>query len=176
MQADSAGEGEGATFTVLLPAGLPATTETVRPESQRGESYVPVSLDGVRVLVVEDEPDTREFLHRLLQTNGAIVIVASSAAEAWAALEMTPIDVLISDIGLPDVDGYDLLQRVRREGPESAKGVPAIAVTAYARTEDRTRALLAGYQAHIAKPVESTGLLATIASFAGLIETRRKGE
>ena len=176
VQADSAGEGEGATFTVLLPAGLPATTETVRPESQRGESYVPVSLDGVRVLVVEDEPDTREFLHRLLQTNGAIVIVASSAAEAWAALEMTPIDVLISDIGLPDVDGYDLLQRVRREGPESAKGVPAIAVTAYARTEDRTRALLAGYQAHIAKPVESTGLLATIASFAGLIETRRKGE
>jgi len=176
VQADSAGEGEGATFTVLLPAGMPAATQTARPDAERTEMYVPVPLDGIRVLVVEDEPDTREFLQRLLQANGAVVIVASSAAEAWAALEMAPIDVLISDVGLPDVDGYDLLQRIRRDGPESTKGIPAIAVTAYARTEDRTRALLAGYQAHIPKPVDSTALLATIASFAGLIETRRKDE
>jgi CheY-like chemotaxis protein len=84
-------------------------------------------------------------------------------------------DILISDIGLPEVDGYDLMQRIRQLGADAGGATPAIALTAYARTEDRTRAFRAGYQAHLAKPVEPTELAATIASFAELIEARRRG-
>ena len=133
-----------------------------------------VTLEGIRVLVVEDEPDTRDFLKRLLEGHGAAVVAAGSVREALSLFKSERPDMLISDIGLPDVDGYDLVQQIREGGEGGRGGIPAIALTAYARAEDRMRAMRAGYQVHIAKPVEPVELLAAIASFAGLIEAQRR--
>jgi PAS domain S-box-containing protein len=172
VTAESPGEGKGSTFSIVLPASVasaPPYEHGTAPEPQH-----PVSLESMRMLVVEDEPDTRDFLKRLLETHGAIVATAASADEALTAFQQERPDILISDIGLPDTDGYELMQRMRQaEGPRGSK-VPAIALTAYARAEDRTRALRAGYQAHLAKPVEPAELLVTIASFAGLVDARRR--
>ena len=126
------------------------------------------------MFVVEDEPDTREFLERFLTSYGAAVEAVSTAAEALAVLPRCEADILVSDIGLPDMDGYDLMKKMRRMEPKNCGAIPAIALTVYARTEDRTRALRAGYQAHLAKPVEPSELVATIASFAGLIDAQRR--
>jgi CheY-like chemotaxis protein len=134
------------------------------------------SLNGIRILVVEDEPDTSEFLDRFLRSYGADVLVAQSANEALARLSQDGIDLVLSDIGLPHIDGYDLMHRVRQLPADAGGAIPAIALTAYARTEDRTRAFLAGYQAHLAKPIEPAELVATISSFAGLIEARRRAQ
>jgi CheY-like chemotaxis protein len=114
-------------------------------------------------------------MKRLLETQGATVLVAASAHEALEMIREAPPQLLLSDIGLPDMDGYELIRRIRGtdHGPMSA--VPAIALTAYARAEDRARALRAGYQAHLAKPVESGELLMTIASFAGMIRAASSG-
>jgi CheY-like chemotaxis protein len=132
------------------------------------------SLSGIRVLVVEDESDTCEFLDRFLTGYGAHVVIARSAAQALSRLSDDHVDLVVSDIGLPDVDGYDLMHRIRQLPPGAGGVTPAIALTAYARTEDRTRAFRAGYQAHLAKPIEPAELVATISSFAGLIEARRR--
>ena len=176
VRAESDGEGKGSTFTVFLPAsaGCPAPA---RPEASRGVAvdHAPaVSLDGLRVLVVEDDDDTREFLKRLLESHGAGVTAVANAKQALDAFARGAPEVMVSDIGLPEIDGFELMQRVRQLANDAAQGVPAIALTAFARAEDRTRALRAGYQAHLAKPVESAELLATIASFAELIERRRR--
>ena len=170
VRASSEGEGQGATFTVTLPvAGDVADTERRRVGS---DADMVVALDAIRLLVVEDEADTLEFLRRLLTTHGATVLTAASAGEALSLVRSESPDLLISDIGLPETDGYDLIQRVRRE-PSPGRDIPAIALTAYARSEDRTRALRAGYQAHIAKPVEPNELLAMIASFVELTGARK---
>ena len=174
VRAASPGEGKGATFTISLPASVAAPSPSHVHSSHRLEPYRGVSLESIRVLVVEDEPDTREFLRRLLEDQGAAVSVAASAHEAMEMFRFAPPDILISDIGLPEVDGYDLMQRIRSSGMPRGETVPAIALTAYARAEDRTRALRAGYQAHIPKPVEPGDLLVTIASFAHLIEAQRR--
>jgi CheY-like chemotaxis protein len=123
-------------------------------------------LDGLRVLVVDDEPDTRELLKAGLGRCGAEVTAAGSAAEALAAISGGAPDLLISDIGMPDEDGYDLIRRVRELPAESGGRVPAIALTAYARTEDRLQALRAGYQMHVPKPVEMAELVAVAASLS----------
>jgi len=102
------------------------------------------------------------------------VAAAGTAAEALRFLTESKPDILLSDIGLPEMDGYDFIKRVRQLEPHGTSAIPAIALTAYARSEDRTRALQAGYQAHLAKPVEPAELVATIASFAGLIDARRR--
>jgi len=115
---------------------------------------------------VEDEPDTREFLERILKTYGAEVVSAGTAADALAALPASRADILVSDIGLPEMDGYDLIQRVRGSAPPMS-GVPAVALTAYARPEDRSRSFRAGFQAHLAKPVEPPDLAAAIARLVG---------
>jgi CheY-like chemotaxis protein/two-component sensor histidine kinase len=175
VRAASPGEGKGATFTISLPASVAAPSPSHAHSSHRPEPYRGVSLESIRVLVVEDEPDTREFLRRLLEDQGAAVSAAASAHEAMEMFRFAPPDILISDIGLPEVDGYDLMQRIRSSGMARGETVPAIALTAYARAEDRTRALRAGYQAHIPKPVEPGDLLVTIASFAHLIEAQRRG-
>jgi PAS domain S-box-containing protein len=170
ITADSAGEGHGATFVVVLPASvLPETVDGIAESDARTrESSEPaVCLDGVRVLIVEDEPDTSEFIRRFLVTHGADVVTASSAAEALSLLPASGADILVSDIGLPEVDGYELIQRIRRMDAKNGGGIPAVALTAYARSEDRALALRAGYQAHLAKPAEPAELLATIARFAG---------
>jgi CheY-like chemotaxis protein len=109
----------------------------------------------------------------LLEMHGAEVIVAGSAREALKHVTHTQLDILISDIGLPEMDGYELMEEIRQKHVRDGKGIPAIALTAYARSEDRTRALLAGYQAHLTKPVDPTELLATVASFTEFVRAGR---
>jgi len=116
---------------------------------------------------VDDEPDARMLVKRVLEECRAEVFLASSAAEAVGMVESARPDVLVSDIGMPEVDGYELLRRVRALGADRGGRVPAIALTAFARSEDRTRALLAGYLVHVSKPVEPQELVATVASVAG---------
>ncbi len=170
VRAESAGEGQGSTFTVLLPVApvYQATVEGVRVHPAARETlpfFDSVDrLDGVRVLVVDDEPDTRELLKAGLGQCGAQVLAAGSAAEALEAMRTAVPDLLISDIGMPDEDGYEMIRRVRELPEESGGRVPAIALTAYARVEDRMQALRAGYQMHVPKPVELAELVAVAAS------------
>jgi PAS domain S-box-containing protein len=173
IRAESPGDGQGAMFTIVLPSSTRAhTPEIERPDAKPHEVHSAAALKGIRVFIIEDEPDTREFLERFLTTYGAAVVAVSTATEALARLPVCEADILISDIGLPDMDGYDLMQQVRRMEPQTCGAIPAIALTAYARTEDRTRAFRAGYQAHLAKPVEPAELVATIVSFAELIDAQ----
>jgi PAS domain S-box-containing protein len=175
IRAESPGEGRGAIFTIVLPSSARAETTDIRPLDARTHHEQPsASLNGIRVFIVEDEPDTREFLERYLTAAGAEVVSVSTATEALARLPDCEADILVSDIGLPDIDGYDLMQQVRRMEVKHCGAIPAVALTAYARSEDRTRAFRAGYQAHLSKPVEPTELVATIASFAELIEAQRR--
>jgi CheY-like chemotaxis protein len=175
ITARSDGPGKGATFTVVLPSGRLSEEPPLRPLDAGAAEVAPTaSLNGLRVLVVEDEPDTREFLERFLKSYGAEVVGASSADEALDVLRTSHADIMVSDIGLPQKDGYDLMQQVRRLKAQAGGAIPAIALTAYARSEDRTRAFRAGYQAHMAKPVEPAELVATIVSIAGLIEAQRR--
>ena len=171
IKADSPGEGLGATFMVVLPSGeLPEIAEvSAGPRKSPAPQDV---LQGLSILVVEDEADTRDFLGRFLATHGAKVVITGSAEEALARLPEADADLLISDIGLPEVDGYELLQRIRQTDAAEGGGIPAIALTAYARAEDRARAFRAGYQAHLAKPIEPTDLLTAIARIAQSAERR----
>jgi CheY-like chemotaxis protein len=174
IRAESPGEGGGAVFTILLPSSAGMEARDIQPFDPKSHEAQPAaSLKGIRIFIVEDEPDTREFLERYLTASGAEVMAASTAREALAKLHDCDVDILVSDIGLPDVDGYDLMQRVRRMNVKNCGAIPAIALTAYARSEDRTRAFRAGYQAHLAKPIEPGELVATIASLAKFIEAQR---
>ncbi|HEU4620156.1 MAG TPA: PAS domain S-box protein [Gammaproteobacteria bacterium] len=171
IRAESAGEGRGATFTVVLPSSaLPeARGPSETPEVDRHDGAAPAELlDGMRILVVEDESDTLDFLKRFLESHGAEVVTARSAVDALALVPESRFDFLVSDIGLPDVDGYEFLQRIRRLDVRASGGMPAIALTAYVRAEDRKAAFQAGYQAHLSKPVEPNELLETIANLARL--------
>jgi PAS domain S-box-containing protein len=173
VHAASEGPGHGASFTVaipVIPATLPDGIGEVPPPRQ--DVWEEVSFDGLRILVVEDEPDTRDFLKHLLEGRGAAVLVASSVEQALRLFRSGAPDLLISDIGLPEQDGYDLMRMVRAEPTGGAHTMPAIALTAYARPEDRMRALRAGYQTHISKPVEPAELLAAVASLAGIVARR----
>jgi PAS domain S-box-containing protein len=175
IDAFSEGEGKGARFTVRLPTGAAvedssdAAPATADANTLGGEAEV---LQGMRVLIVEDEKDTLEFVGRFLVSRGAEVVPATSAAEALALIPTAHVNVLISDIGLPDVDGYELLRQIRRMDASASGGIPAIALTAYARAEDRLFAFRAGYQAHVAKPVDPSELLATIIDLAKLARLR----
>ncbi|HEY7189516.1 MAG TPA: PAS domain S-box protein [Vicinamibacterales bacterium] len=172
VRAHSAGIGQGATFTVVLPSSIAAVVDAPLNVVPRDSVQPHDSLRGIRILVVEDERDTCEFLDRFLTGHGAQVVIARSAAQALALID-DKVDMIVGDIGLPDVDGYDLMRRIRKLPANAGGAMPAIALTAYARTEDRTRAFNAGFQAHLAKPIEPAELVATISSFAGLIEARR---
>ncbi|MET0623818.1 MAG: ATP-binding protein, partial [Pyrinomonadaceae bacterium] len=172
VRAESEGEGRGSTFTVMLPvapvyANDPAQ-ERVHPAARDTlpAFECPDRLDGLRVLVVDDEPDTREMLKAGLEHCGANVTTVGSAAEAFALIVGEPPHVIISDIGMPEEDGYDLIRKVRKLPAEGGGRVPAIALTAYARAEDRMQALRAGYQMHVPKPVELVELAAVAASLA----------
>jgi len=169
VQAESPGEGQGSVFTVRLPI-MEAAEEAQRvPPVSRGEEGLEQAprLDGVRVLVVEDEPDARHLLAAVLQKRGARVFMASSAAEAIELLQRERPDVLLSDIALQEQDGYELIKKVRGLPPEMGGRTPAAALTGYGRLEDRMRALSAGFQLHAAKPVEPAELVAVVASLAG---------
>ncbi len=130
-------------------------------------SVAPGSLAGLRVLVVDDEADARELLIAALAEYGAQVTVRAFADEALEALAQLQPDVLVSDIGMPKEDGYSLIRKVRALDAEPVRGIPAVALTAYARAEDRTQALLAGFQLHVPKPVDPAELAVAIANLAG---------
>jgi CheY-like chemotaxis protein len=116
------------------------------------------------VLIVDDEPDARTLVSRIVEERGARAVTAQSGEEAFRLLNTELIDILVTDIGMPDYDGYKFIQQIRVSEPKRVRNIPAIALTAYARAEDRQRALLAGYQMHLAKPVEPRELIAGIAS------------
>ncbi|HVH04997.1 MAG TPA: ATP-binding protein, partial [Myxococcota bacterium] len=159
VHAESEGEGKGATFRIRLPQshsaveGLPAPPRAARSRPM---------LSGVRILLVEDDTDTRECLVLALEEQGAVVTSASSAPEAIARLGQESPDALISDLGMPGEDGYSLIRQVRARTHE--KRIPALALSAYVRPEERTRALLAGFDLHIGKPVEPADLAAAVRS------------
>jgi PAS domain S-box-containing protein len=171
VHAASPGEGQGATFTVKLPLTIrPQAAGAATQESLLAKNCAPAAgshlLSGLRVLLVDDEADTLEMLTMVLKRCGAEVIAATSTSRAMTALESRRPDVLISDIGMPDEDGYELIRQVRALPAERGGNTPALALTAYARAEDRARALMAGYQLHVPKPVEPTELVALAASLA----------
>ncbi|HEX8434704.1 hybrid sensor histidine kinase/response regulator, partial [Archangium sp.] len=169
VHAHSEGEGRGARFTVRLPL---AGTRVTGAGSSRATPALRVTplpeelpdLSGVHVLVVDDEVNTRELLRVVLEERGARVTVAASAAEAFECLMREPPDMLVSDIGMPGEDGYALIRRVRALRREQGGQVPAAALTAFTRLEDRTRALVAGFQVHVPKPVEPAELVMAIAN------------
>jgi CheY-like chemotaxis protein len=164
----SPGPGRGSTFRVRLPVArtdtfLLRSGGTDRRSAKATEQVTP-GLGGTRVLIVDDEPDGRALLIRLLQEAGAQVIAAEGAHQALEMLRREPVQVILSDIGMPGMDGYEFLQRVRSTPDPAVSRIPAIAVTAYARKEDRARTLAAGFQQHIAKPYSFSELVLAVAS------------
>jgi CheY-like chemotaxis protein len=170
VRAKSPGEGQGATFIVALPLAivreLPPEKAQPKPAFDGETDECPALLTGIKVLVVDDEPDARRLMEKILTDCEATVRTVSSAHAALAAIEELCPDVLVSDIGMPGKDGYDLIREVRTHG-YSAKNLPAVALTAFARSEDRRRAMLAGFQVHVAKPVDPDELVAVVASLVG---------
>jgi CheY-like chemotaxis protein len=167
IQAHSEGLGRGAAFTVSLPACR--SEVPVRAESEidpYADSALPAdALAGVRILVVEDQPHMLDIVRRVLEEVGAQVIAVESGIEALGLLRSNsrpPFDVLVSDIGMPHLDGYALIRAVRHELGLSAAVLPAVAVTAFARPEDKTRLLAAGFQAHLCKPYQVAQLVSTV--------------
>jgi CheY-like chemotaxis protein len=172
VQASSEGEGKGATFTVMLPITpvyqVDSSGSRVHPAAR---DLLPANditdrLDGLTILVVDDEPDTRDLLKQGLEYCGATVRVAASAFAALNEIKMSLPDILISDIGMPGSDGYELIREVRRLPAARGGRLAAIALTAYTRTEDRLQALRAGYDMHVPKPIELAELVAVAVSVA----------
>jgi len=164
VHAASEGIGKGATFTVELPVmiGREGGTSDVRAYAHSLETSL--TLKGLRVLVVDDDADARELLQVALRQYGAEVETAVSVDDALARLETHCPDVLVSDIEMPEATGYELIRRLRRSEDPELRRLPAVALTAYARTEDRVRALISGFQTHVPKPVEPAELVTVIAS------------
>ena len=169
VRATSEGEAKGTTISIELPLSLVplsaqvgSLSEHPRAISPRVTSSDPVSLAGVTVLVVDDELDAREMIKQILEDQEAKVMVAGSADEARSLLSTQQLQVILSDIGMPNQDGYEFLSVIRRGGNE----IPAVAITAFARSEDRIKAIRAGFQRHLSKPIEPAELVATVASLA----------
>jgi CheY-like chemotaxis protein len=165
VEAHSAGIGSGALFTVRIPL---APLRSARPPemTRHVDSGAAVlrsqELAGLRLLVVDDEADTREMLESVLIQSGAAVVLAQSVDDALAHLDSNPFDAIVSDVGMPGKDGYDLMRQVRKR--TTGGFIPAIALTAYARSEDRTATFQAGFQVHVPKPIDPTELIAVIVS------------
>jgi PAS domain S-box-containing protein len=173
MRAASLGEGRGATFTVELPlmvvhpaAGAERRVHPSTVVHEAAPATLP-DLSGLTVLAVDDEADARELIRRVLEDCGARVVTACSAEESLALLEREKPHVLVSDIGMPGSDGFDLLRRLRALGRGTAGDLPAIALTAFARSEDRMKILRAGFRMHVSKPVEAAELCIAVANAAG---------
>lgn len=167
IQVHSAGEGQGSTFTIGLPLLKEDSSAQRASPSLPAAPVAALTLSGLNVLLVEDEDDTREFLIAALEQYGAIVQAAPSASEALRCLETCQPDVLISDIGMPLEDGYSLIRKVRSLTPELGGQIPAAALTAYAREEDRVKALAAGFQLHVPKPIDPIHLAQVVVRLAG---------
>ena len=179
VTAESAGEGRGTTFTVLLPVATVHATDRPPPERQSSKANAVIAsaeqrnrVRGARLLVVDDEEDSRDLLKRLLEDCGAVVSTAKSAEAAFAQVSESPPDVLVSDIGMPVEDGYTLIRRIRGLDDDHGGNIPAVALTAYARPEDRAHSKDAGFQRHVAKPVEPAELIAAVATLVGTTITR----
>ncbi len=172
VRAKSAGIGQGATFCIELPVMVvhPSAGDSRRDHpkgiAQESQALDHPSLEGVLVLAVDDEPDARNLLRHVLSSCGARVLLAASAREGLELVRRERPDMIVSDIGMPGEDGYEFIRQVRQLSPDEGGRTPAAALTAFARAEDRTRALRAGYQMHVAKPVEPTELTAVVASLA----------
>lgn len=163
----SDGEGKGATFTVQLPIYQPKIIQPHQQNQAKRETFP--SLHGLRILVVDDDEDTREMLRFILEQCELQVTTAASAKEALKVLSPLKPDILLCDVGMPDEDGYSLIRKLRTQ--EDIKKIPAVALTAFARDEDQQAALAAGFTKHIAKPVNPFELVAVVASLAQLTET-----
>jgi PAS domain S-box-containing protein len=176
VEVESAGLGQGSTFTVKLPL-IAARSVELRTSSAEGRVHpiarrvpdieCPPELAGLHVLVVDDEEDTCRLIRTILERCEATVTTASSVAEALRALQDSPPNILLSDLGMPGEDGYSLIQKVRALSPEAGGQTPAAALTAYARVEDRMKVLRSGFQIHLTKPVEPAELITVVASLAG---------
>ncbi|OKH34318.1 hypothetical protein NIES2101_39135 [Calothrix sp. HK-06] len=175
IKAESRGVGRGATFIVKLPIRIDDKVENTQvsntPQIQPSPSFENVipsdnslRLEGLRVLVVDDEADTLQWITVVLTGCGAEVFSASSTAQALLFLEELKPDVMVSDIGMPDEDGYALMRKIRELEPNMGGRIPAVALTSYARVEDYKEAIDAGFQLHVAKPVRATELIAVVAS------------
>jgi PAS domain S-box-containing protein len=172
VNVQSEGEGKGATFTITLPfVGVVNQDEAESVHPTQGDEIMSFedlpSLQGLKILVVDDEADTRELIREVLKECGSEVITSRSAEEALAALEEHKPDILISDLGMPDEDGYSLISKIRALPDERGGQIPAAALTAYARAEDRMRVLRSGFQFHLPKPIDSAELVTVVASLAG---------
>jgi PAS domain S-box len=183
VRAESAGDGRGAVFTVCLPiasahdvASLPQgdSATASNQSAETGDNFAhSTDLTGLRVLVVDDDSDTREMISMMLNQYGATVCTASSSVEALEAFHEWQPNVLVSDLGMPGEDGFALIGKVRTLTPEQGGNIPAAALTAYIRDEDRQQALAAGYQTHIAKPVDPTTLVRAVAGLAKQKESKK---
>jgi signal transduction histidine kinase/ActR/RegA family two-component response regulator len=175
IAAASEGEGRGAVFTVDLPVGttLPAGDAASAPNGE-AETTPAAPLQGVAILLVEDDADTREAFAVVFTKAGARVTVAASAAEAVNAFDVARTDVVVSDIAMPETDGYALMRELRQRAAAAGRDLLAVALTAYARPEDRVRALEAGYQEHVAKPVDPLRLTAVVARLVDDADRIRK--
>ena len=171
VEASSAGLGCGSRFSIALPT--PAVEELVRRRAHTSEFPIPeeaaalTRVDGLKVLILDDEADARALLDEVLREHGALVRSASSALEALAALRSFSPDVIVSDLGMPGVDGYSLLRRIRAFAADEGGRTPAIALSAYTAADDVRRALASGFQAHLAKPFDPAQLLALVANLGG---------
>jgi PAS domain S-box-containing protein len=169
----SLGEGKGATFTVQLPlllSNLRHTQEELTIQRQT-DWKTNFDLSGLKILAVDDEADAREFLKTALEQYGAVTVTAASSREAIQLMQSAKPDVLLSDIGMPGEDGYTLIRRIRQLPPEQGGQIPAAALTAYARQDDRLHALAAGFQMHVSKPIEPIQLLTVVTRLAGRVQS-----
>ena len=174
VEAQSEGDGRGATVIVRLPCSA-GTDELQEPEEQRGwpDGVVqrpsgPPPLEGVHVLIVDDEIDTRDLLIAILEREGATVVPACSAAQALGVLadRNTDVDILVTDVAMPGDDGYDLIRNVRALDDPMRSTIPAIVLTAFTRDQDRQKALAAGFQRHLAKPIVARALIECVVELA----------
>ena len=174
----SDGEGQGATFRVRLPLMIVHSMgEREVREHPRTENRPPLTalgnLAGVRVLAIDDEEDALGLLRVVLEASGAEVFTMASARDALARLAEIAPDVLVVDLGMPEMDGFGFISQVRRSGTPRVRDIPAAALTAFARSEDRTKALRSGFEMHLAKPVDPGELVASVATLVRRSRTGR---
>ncbi|BAZ15830.1 PAS/PAC sensor hybrid histidine kinase [Calothrix sp. NIES-4071] len=170
VEALSSGEGQGATFTVKLPLAAVKSNQDDTASHNRSN----LNLNGLQALLVDDDRDSRELIAFLLEQYGVQVTAASSASEALNSLGQAKFDLLISDIGMPDMDGYTLIRHIRKQAPDSGGEIPAIALTAYAGEIDQQLALAAGFQQHISKPIEPEVLIQAILTILGVANCKQE--
>jgi signal transduction histidine kinase/ActR/RegA family two-component response regulator len=176
VTAHSAGEGQGATFIVRLPSAMASADQLemeIASDMRVKPAWPPTLLEGLSVLVVDDEEQARQVVAAQLEEHGAVVLTAASVAQALDVLQREHVDVLLSDIAMPDEDGYGLIRKLRGLYPAPIASIPAAALTAFARNEDRLEVLHAGFQLHLAKPIDAHSLITAVARLGDKLLERR---